>query len=60
MNAIKLELGSRKIGAANKANLMFEFKSMISVEQAEAIFIRELGTLGLANLRRETDPADRW
>lgn len=50
--------GSRKIAAANKSSLMFEYQSMISVEQAEAILIRELGTREYANLRRETDPAD--
>jgi len=52
--------GSRKIAAANKGNLRFEYQSMISVEQAEAILIRELGTLEFANLRGETDPADCW
>jgi excinuclease UvrABC nuclease subunit len=50
--------GSRKIAAANKANLLFEYQSMISVEQAESVLIRELGTLAYGNLRRETDPAD--
>ena len=38
--------------------LDFEYQEMISVEQAEAVLIRELGTLNLGNLRREIDPAD--
>jgi hypothetical protein len=38
--------------------LEFEYQEMISVEQAEAMLIRELGTIRLGNLRRETDPAD--
>jgi excinuclease UvrABC nuclease subunit len=50
--------GSRKIAAVNKANLVFEYQSMISVEQAEAILIRHLGTREYGNLRKETDPAD--
>ncbi|MGH9433484.1 MAG: hypothetical protein ACRD3T_18290, partial [Terriglobia bacterium] len=52
--------GSRKIATANKAGLVFEYQSMISVEQAEAILIRELNTRGFGNLRNETDPADRF
>jgi excinuclease UvrABC nuclease subunit len=38
--------------------LEFEWECMISVEQAEAILIKELGTCNFFNLRQETDPAD--
>lgn len=52
--------GSRKITEAllKGTRLDFEFQDMASVEQAEAILIRGLGTITLGNLRRETDPAD--
>jgi predicted GIY-YIG superfamily endonuclease len=52
--------GSRKVMEALSRHtpLEFEYQEMISVEQAEAILIRELGTSRLGNLRRETDPAD--
>ena len=40
---------------SRRTPLDFEYQEMISVEQAEAILIRELGTI---HLRRETDPAD--
>jgi hypothetical protein len=39
--------------------LLFEYQLMISPEQAEAQLIEALGTVKYANLRRETDPADR-
>ena len=53
-------VGSTKIKAAlnQGVGLDFEFQEMISVEQAEAILIRELGALHFGNLRRESDPAD--
>ena len=52
--------GSRKIREALEQGipLEFEYQEMISVEQAEAILIKELGVLTAGNLRRETDPAD--
>ena len=52
--------GSRKVMEALSKHtpLEFEYQQMISVEQAEAMLIRELGTIPLGNLRRETDPAD--
>ena len=37
---------------------LFEWECMISVEQAEAILIRKLGTRTYCNLRYENDPAD--
>jgi excinuclease UvrABC nuclease subunit len=40
-------------------SLRFEHQTMISVEQAEAQLIEALGTSKFANLRRESDPADR-
>ena len=52
--------GSRRVMEALSRHepLEFEYQEMISVEQAEAMLIRELGTIRLGNLRRETDPAD--
>jgi hypothetical protein len=55
-----LGTGSRKIAATRKNELAFECQAMISVEQVEAILIKELPTYPVGNLRRETDPADRW
>ncbi len=51
-------LGNRKIAAALQQGLTFEFEIMVSVEQAEAVLIREMGSYRYGNLRRETDPAD--
>lgn len=52
--------GSRKIKEALEQGipLKFDYQEMISVEQAEAVLIKELGVLEYGNLRRETDPAD--
>jgi len=52
--------GSRKLKEAlnRRTQLDFEYQEMISVEQAEAVLIRELGTMQFGNLRREADPAD--
>ena len=52
--------GNRKIAMAIRQGipLKFEYEPMISVEQVEAVLIRELGTSRFYNLRRETDPAD--
>jgi hypothetical protein len=50
--------GSRKIAVEKKEDLYFEFRAMLSVEQAEAELIEALGTYGLGSLRRESDPAD--
>jgi hypothetical protein len=38
--------------------LQFVCEEIPDPEQAEAILIKELGTLAYGNLRRETDPAD--
>jgi excinuclease UvrABC nuclease subunit len=52
--------GSRKIRRARERGeaLSFEWKEMLSPEQAEAQLIKALGTFAYGNLRRETDPAD--
>ncbi|HLJ15030.1 MAG TPA: GIY-YIG nuclease family protein [Bryobacteraceae bacterium] len=54
------KLGSRKITEAldQGIRLDFEYQQMVSIEQAEAILIKELGVLRFGNLRRESDPAD--
>jgi excinuclease UvrABC nuclease subunit len=53
-------LGSMRIKAMldQGVGLNFEFQEMISVEQAEAMLIKEMGVLRFGNLRRESDPAD--
>jgi excinuclease UvrABC nuclease subunit len=53
-------VGSKKIGEALEHGIRFEFEyqEMLSVEQAEAVLIKELGVLRYGNLRRESDPAD--
>jgi excinuclease UvrABC nuclease subunit len=55
-----MRIGSRKIAAAlsQGSELLFEFQHMMSPEQAESQLIIALRTVGLFNLRRETDPAD--
>ena len=53
--------GSRKIAEAlsRGTEFTFEYQPMMSVEQAEALLICELGNRNESfNLRRETDPAD--
>jgi len=52
--------GSSKIKEALEKGtpFQFEYEEMISVEQSEAILIKELGVMAFGNLRRETDPAD--
>jgi hypothetical protein len=32
----------------------------MSYQQAEAVLLAQIGTVGLGNLRRETNPEDRW
>src|SRR5664279_1825077 len=53
-------LGSRRIKVALDQGiaLTFEYQEMMSVEQAEALLIREMGVFKFGNLRRESDPAD--
>jgi hypothetical protein len=46
-----------RVGAG--PSLRFEYQTMISDQQAEAQLIKALGSFNYANLRRETDPADR-
>ena len=52
--------GSKKIREALEQGIRldFEYQEMLSVQQAEAILIKELGVLRFGNLRREVDPAD--
>jgi GIY-YIG catalytic domain-containing protein len=38
----------------------FTYAEIGSYQQAEAILLGNLGTVGLGNMRRETDPADKW
>ena len=46
------------VAITRRTPLAFEYQEMVSVEQAEALLIRELGALQFGNFRRETDPAD--
>jgi excinuclease UvrABC nuclease subunit len=50
--------GSQKVAAELKSHLTFEYEEMWSESQAEAQLIEALGTVGLGNLRSESDPAD--
>ena len=50
--------GSRKIASEPRNLLQFEYCNLASLEQAEAILIRELDTRKIGNMRFETDPAD--
>jgi len=54
--------GSRKINDGLKLGWSFSFTyaEIMSYQQAEAILLDNLGTIGLGNLRRETDPQDKW
>ena len=54
--------GSRKVKEGIQAGWKFTFTyaELMSYQQSEAILLDALGTVGLGNLRRETDPADRW
>lgn len=54
------KVGSKKIRVAleQRIRLNFEYQETLSVEQDEAILIKELGVVGLGNLRREVDSAD--
>jgi hypothetical protein len=42
------------------SGLLFEYEELLSVEQMEAQLIDAFGTTRAGNLRRETDPADRY
>ena len=52
--------GSRKVAeaVASGATMSVSYECGDSPEQMEAILIKEFGTNGLGNLRRESDPAD--
>lgn len=54
--------GSRKIreGMDRGWTFTFTYAELASYQQAEAFLLDNLGTVGLGNLRRETDPQDKW
>ncbi len=54
--------GSRMVGKRIDEGWKFTFKyaELMSYQQVEAILLTSLRTVGFGNLRRETDPADRW
>jgi len=54
--------GSRKVKEGIEAGWQFTFTyaEILSYQQAEAIFQDAIGEVALGNMRRETDPADRW
>jgi len=54
--------GSKRIREQLALNtpMKFEWEEMISVEQAEAVLIKEFFSDTLGNKRRETDPADYY
>jgi excinuclease UvrABC nuclease subunit len=52
--------GSQKVAMVLNSGLLFEYEELLSVEQMEAQLIDAFGTTRAGNLRRETDPADRY